>query len=293
MMTEPARLRKNWSKEEVDFLQDKWGTLPIGSIAKKVGRNHSAVVQKAQRLGLPAFLDSGADPSLNQVYGAIYGGRKIDAYTVNRWLAAGLPIKNKKVRNCKYRVVDINKFWEWAEQHKDLINLALMPRYALGAEPDWVKIKRRADYDERIRTKPHNQQWSPAEDLTLSNMYRRQKHTWDEIARAVGRTEGACRKRVKYLGLDGSAVRHERRKWTNEEMLEMLDMKQAGYSDRQIGEKLHRSARSVESRYAAILNPGYSNRENRRKHGLTYKGMKGINPKDVAKIYQERMEKKR
>ena len=61
---------------------------------------------------------------------------------MRRLIDNGLPVKEKKVRRCKFKVVDIEDFWKWAEQNKSLLNFSKMQPYCFGAEPDWVKVKR-------------------------------------------------------------------------------------------------------------------------------------------------------
>ena len=41
-----------WTKEEVAYLEDSWGTYSIKRIAKKLGRTVTAIKLKANRIGL-------------------------------------------------------------------------------------------------------------------------------------------------------------------------------------------------------------------------------------------------
>ena len=204
-----ANAKKAWTKEDDEFLREEWGRKSIKLIAHKLGRSKNAVICRVRKMGLGAYLDNGDDPTLNQVYCTIYksrmyyeGGSSYDGYNLKRWIAAGLPYKEKRVDNCKFRVINIDDFWEWAEQHKDLMDFSLFERYSLGAEPAWVDIKRKADHDNRVKTQPHNKQWSPSDDLTLKRMIARGGCTWTQVASEVHRSEGACRRRAMDLGIE-------------------------------------------------------------------------------------------
>ena len=52
-------LSRNWTKEEEEYLCEKWGTLSVQTIAKNLNRSENAVVVRKCRLGLGAFLESG------------------------------------------------------------------------------------------------------------------------------------------------------------------------------------------------------------------------------------------
>ena len=52
-----------------------------------------------------------------------------------------------KVVRCQSKeMVDMRKFWEWAEENKKQLNFAKFEKGALGKEPDWVDEKRKLDY---------------------------------------------------------------------------------------------------------------------------------------------------
>lgn len=288
-----ANAKKTWTEEDIFFLRENWGRRSIKFIAHKLGRSKNAVICRVRRMGLGAYLDNGDDPTLNQVYCTIHAGANggYGAYRLNNWTRAGLPYKEKRVDTCKFRVINIDDFWEWAEQHKDLMDFALFEKYSLGAEPAWVDVKRKADHDNRVKTQPHNKEWSPSDDLTLRRMIARGGYTWTQIASETHRSEGACRRRAMTLGIEthGKVVRNHVRKWTDEEIRIMLEMLEAGCSYRQIGERLGRGDRTVESKFARMLNPEYfktSERLKGRNRNIKYSGTKGVNPKDVLYAYE-------
>ena len=69
---------RKWTQEEYDYLQEKWGTISLQSIARYLDRSENAIRIKVQRLGLGPFLEGGEYVSWNQLLIAlgIQGGRR-------------------------------------------------------------------------------------------------------------------------------------------------------------------------------------------------------------------------
>lgn len=65
---------KTWTKQEQEYLIEKWGTLPIKRIAKNLNRTELAVINKADRLHLGAFLASGDYITYNELLKTVTGG---------------------------------------------------------------------------------------------------------------------------------------------------------------------------------------------------------------------------
>lgn len=53
-------MSRKWTKEDVEYLTEKWGNVSIPSIAKKLNRSVNAVKIKAGRLNLGPMLENGA-----------------------------------------------------------------------------------------------------------------------------------------------------------------------------------------------------------------------------------------
>ena len=70
------RAKKNWTPEEDAFLQDKWGSLSIPALAKKLGRSVDAINNRRYRLGCGAHLENDYRVSLSQLMNTIYGTRE-------------------------------------------------------------------------------------------------------------------------------------------------------------------------------------------------------------------------
>ena len=78
------RAKKNWTPEEDAFLQDKWGSLSIPALAKKLGRSVEAINNRRRRLGCGAHLENDYRVSLSQLMNTIYGTKSMESYTTGR-----------------------------------------------------------------------------------------------------------------------------------------------------------------------------------------------------------------
>jgi len=118
---------------------------------------------------------------------------------MRRLIDNGLPVKEKKVRRCRFKVVDIEDFWKWAEQNKSLLNFSKMQPYCFGAEPDWVKVKRENDKRQSWQQVPHNTPWTEYDDQKLRRMLKTNRYTYTDLSRELRRTEGAVKRRIADL----------------------------------------------------------------------------------------------
>ena len=50
---------RNWTKEEIEYLQEHYGQLSYGALAKNLNRSVTAIRIRADRLSLGAFLECG------------------------------------------------------------------------------------------------------------------------------------------------------------------------------------------------------------------------------------------
>ena len=244
---------RNWTKDELEYLEEHWGNTSIITIAKNLNRSVGGVRLKASRLHLGAFLESSELVSLSQVI------REFGmSYTTTRmiWEREGLPLHRKKVNNNSFLVVDIEEFWDWAEQHKELIDFSRLTRYTFGREPKWVEDIRRVNYRENY--KPAS--WTKNDDCILEDMLKRGKYHINDIAHRLGRSEGAVKRRIYDLALPYKAKRHNQRRWTNEEVKKMLTLRADGHRWEIIGDKLGRSASACRGKFELLCNPRDKNK---------------------------------
>lgn len=240
---------QHWSREEVTYLEDKWGVVSIKGIAKHLGRSISAVKQKGQRLGLGDPLLSAAGITLSQLAVAL----NIHYGIAKNWVKTkGLPSKSKVfVEELRVQYVRYEDFWEWAEQNKNLINLARLEDKALGPEPQWAREKRKADmanYNKLLK-----RPWSKDEDSRLIGLVNAHRYTYPEIAKILRRTESAIKRRLHDLGSKARPVSLQRGiKWTEEETSILLDLLDKGYGFNTIAERLKKSEFSCRQRLEIV-----------------------------------------
>lgn len=247
----------NWTKQETEYLEEAWGTVSISGIAKKLGRSVNAIKIKAQKRGLSRHLNSGSSVPLHQVIVAM-GKKGGESYFTQMLMKAGCPIKRHKVINCSFRVVDIDEFWGWAEQHKRMFDFALFEENAIGAEPAWAKQKRTEDIRNHMR--PNNSPWLPGEDDLLKKLLTMYKYTYSDLSKRFNRSEGAIKRRIHDLKLMQRPLRFEPRRWTENEAARLIELWDQGYSYERIADKLGRTALQVRGKHERILKPEMSKR---------------------------------
>lgn len=283
-LVDAPRKKKQWTEKEEAYLQDKWGTVSIKGLAKSLGRSENAVVVRAQRLGCGAHLAGDTRISLHQLMLAIYGGVNMGSYTSNRLIREGLPVKWHIVKNNRFRVIDIDDFWKWAEKNKSILDFSRFEKYTLGAEPEWVDIKRKADFKKLQKHGEHNAAWTSAEDNRLRYLLDKGTYTYTDLARELRHSEGAVKRRILDLKIDKRPVRVPSRKWTEEEIETLCKMVDQGYDFTLIAEKLKRTALATRGKYERLQNPEYNRRYNRgQNEDYEYQGIRSISGKDILK----------
>lgn len=228
--------RRNWTNEEVEYLEDKWGQTSITGIAKELKRSINSVKEKAYRIGLTRHIHSGEYITYNQLLVAIGMG---ESYVRTKFENNGIPIKFKKSIKKRYRIIYVDDFWKWAEEHKNLLNFKKFEPGALGwPEPRWVDLKRQSDKQKSIikKTTP----WTETEDKQLEWLLSQYKYGYADIARIMERTEGAVKRRCYDLGIKARPVKAENhRKWEKWETDLLLEMHSKGYTYEDICKKLN------------------------------------------------------
>lgn len=235
---------RKWTQEELNFLQESWGVLKRSTIAKKLARSVNAVMIKAQRLGLGdplTHIDGITISQLSQQLNTHYG-------IVKNWINKyGMPARQKTVAcEMKVWIISYLDFWKWAEQNKQMLDFSRLERLALGPEPEWVEVKRRADQIKKFHVpKPHNTPWSKDEDAKLIWMLNQHKYTYPEIAKELKRSQGAVKRRKLDLNLKARPVQLPKHKYTKEEERLLVELLEKGYCFEEIASRMNRSALGV------------------------------------------------
>lgn len=237
--------KPNWTQDEINFLYERWGNSPLKTIRKTLGRSETAVRVKVRRLGIGAFLDNGEYITYNQLMKTLRGHCS-NSYGNISWIEnRGLPIKYKKVDNCRFRVIYLKDFWKWAAENRSIIDFSKVERFSLGPEPDWVEDQRNADALKRSAVKMTP--WTKDEDRRLIDMLKTYQYSYNEIATALHRTEGAVVRRMSALGLKDRPVKADNhKKWTAAEIEMLEEMILQGYSSVLISEKIGRGQKAVQ-----------------------------------------------
>lgn len=247
-----------WTIDEEDYLMEHWGRKSVPNMAQNLGRSENAIVVRAKKLGLGAFLKSGDMITFYELVNAF--GRSESSYFWMRekWARHDFPFHRKKVINNSFLMVNIDEFWGWAEKHQDILDFSDFEEYSLGEEPVWVKQKRSMDCRKKRR---NSRPWTKEDDGKLRSMLRLHHFSMDEIANSLGRKEGAICRRMKALGLKERPVRGKDRVWTDEESQTLWKLRAAGKSWEDIAAVVGRSSAACRKRYERISKEGCMRKE--------------------------------
>lgn len=241
-MTGP-KTGKKWTKADDEYLSDFWGRLNIKRMATVLGRTPSAVRTRAYALGLGKYIDGDGMVTFAKLLIALGLGHKNHSHYKEKLIKAGIPIYKKKIYQKTVLKIDLKDFWKWANKHRALINWSKLQENDLGKEPAWVKERRRIDFYNYAN---YHKEWTLNEDDTLTH-YIEKGLLVKDIAVKLGRSEGAIRHRCKELFLPTITTRVYK-KWTPEETLLAVNLREQGYNVKSIAAKLSRSECSVAGR---------------------------------------------
>ena len=239
---------KRWTPEESEALAEMWGSKPIAKICEKLGRSRSAILDRVQRLGLGAYLDNGDYVALNQVANALYGCKNSGLAYLDWCERHGVPYHMKRVGSHSFRVIDLRDFWIWAERNRSFIDFTKLEPLILGREPAWVAEQRRHDAElNRLR---RLDPWTPEEDDRLRHYIAEKRYTFAELARMMGRTEGAIERRIRTIGIEGRPLRVPAHagKWTDADYQALADGIRRGVSYPAIAQQIGKGEKTVRSK---------------------------------------------
>lgn len=193
--------KKDWSKEELDYIREVWGQKTIPEIAKKLGRSINAVKIKTTRMGYTG----------QKWYGEMMSARKVsellgvDVHAVcDYWIPkCGLKAKSKRLGETQKTttIIMFEDLLKWLETHQDLWDSRRVELYGLGMEYDWLVAKRKADAQKPARKA---QKWTPEEDRRLIDMFRRGGMTNAEMGEVLDRPASGVEHRLLRLDVWGT-----------------------------------------------------------------------------------------
>lgn len=236
---------KRWTHEEIEYLKENWGTKSVPALAEKLGRSQSSILARKEKLHLGAFLDN--HPKGAVTLGAVFTALKAryHNYIMTSWVEQrGLPVFTKKVRNRKFRMVELEKFWKWAEKNQDFLDFSKFEPLSLGPEPEWVNVKRSRDRLKKIHVS--KTPWTKNEDERLIKYLRDNKYTADEISKLLCRSSGAVIRRISTLGLKERPLKaYTQNNYTDTEIAMIKTMVSSGCNYYEISVKTGRSEKAL------------------------------------------------
>lgn len=237
---------RRWTKEEIEFLDENWGTRSVAYLAEKLERSQEAVSLKAYRLGYNCMLESGDYVTFCQLLNVL-GYDASNTYAQKSWiLNRGCPVKYKKVKTFRFRIIYISDFWQWAERNQYFLDFSSFEENVLGAEPEWAKRKRKNDIFVKslIITTP----WTKAEDEKLLRMVRQQKYDYLCISVEMRRSEGAIERRLIDLGCSDRPIKAHKVILSDSDKTNLKDMIIDGYRYIQMAMRFGMSEKSIRGR---------------------------------------------
>lgn len=238
-----TKKRRDYTKEELIYLEEKWGTKSIKAIARKLNRSEWAVRMKAYKMGLGDPRLSMDGITINQLSKAI--GVHYQSVMRNWVKQYGFPVKNKVLANEKVNYVTHGDFWKWAKDNRNLIDFSRIEENILGREPNWVNEKRRVDIVANNNSRNRNP-WTDPEIEKLISLLKTYKYTYADIAERLGRSQSAVKRRIYDLKIPYRPV--PKRKgvfWTKDQKVKLKELYDKGYTPTLISKTIGKSEFSI------------------------------------------------
>ena len=170
-----------WTEKEIHYLEKNYEKKSSRDIACKLRRSINSVRRKAQSLNLNTFASE--DIHVKTMAACF----DCDSRVINRWIDHGLPCRAIKKGKTTFKLISVDKFWKWAENHKDLIPWQKYERLSLLPEPKWL--------DETIKSYEFKNNRKPITTSEINRVVRlkNQGKTHKEIAEELERTPEAIK----------------------------------------------------------------------------------------------------
>nr|WP_243157544.1 hypothetical protein [Clostridium sporogenes] len=245
-----TKKRRDYTKEELIYLEEKWGAKSVKSIAKKLNRSEWAVRMKAYKMGLgdPKLSIDGI--TINQLSKAI--GVHYQSIMRNWVEQYGFPVKNKVLINESITYATQNDFWEWAKDNKNLIDFSRIEANILGKEPQWAKEKRRIDILANNKSR-NKRPWTDSEIEKLISLLKTYNFTYADIAERLGRSQSAVKRKIYDLKIPYRPVPKRRGVfWTKDQKVKLKKLYDKGYTPTLISKTIGKSEFSIYEKLRAM-----------------------------------------
>ncbi|MBY6950315.1 hypothetical protein [Clostridium botulinum] len=245
-----TKKRRDYTKEELIYLEEKWGTKSVKAIARKLNRSEWAVRMKAYKMGLgdPKLSIDGI--TINQLSKAI--GVHYQSIMRNWVEQYEFPVKNKVLINENIAYATQNDFWEWAKDNKNLIDFSRIEENILGKEPQWVKEKRRIDILANNKSR-NKRPWTDSEIEKLISLLKTYNFTYADIAERLGRSQSAVKRKIYDLKIPYRPVPKRRGVfWTKDQKVKLKELYDKGYTPTLISKTIGKSEFSIYEKLRAM-----------------------------------------
>lgn len=190
----PTKNDRLWSKEEEQMLKEMWGYAPIERIAKKLNRSLTAISVRADRLNLGAPKNNNLDYLLISQISNIF---QISREQISRkWKNHGLKLYKIKLSEKKFVYgAKVEELLSFLENHQDFFDGRMIEEHILGPEPDWLKEKRKKDFQNPPNLEYY---WTKQQEQYALQLLLQGKD-YEEIAEKVGKEPSAVRAKLYKL----------------------------------------------------------------------------------------------
>lgn len=169
-------MRREWTEHEEKYMKRYYLNQPSEVTAKKLDRTIYSVRRKAAIMGLNHYTDQ-----LNAK--TIAGCFNCDFSVVLKWIEKyGLHARKVICKNQTRYSVSPGDFWQWAENHKELINWARYEQKSIIPEPEWVR-----EEVKNYKTPMSRQKYTEEEKEKIRFLLRKGMN-YREISEEIGRS---------------------------------------------------------------------------------------------------------
>ncbi|KEI90747.1 hypothetical protein N493_15185 [Clostridium botulinum B2 433] len=245
-----TKKRRDYTKEELIYLEEKWGAKSVKAISRKLNRSEWAVRMKAYKMGLgdPKLSIDGI--TINQLSKAI--GVHYQSIMRNWVEQYGFPVKNKILINESIAYATQNDFWEWAKNNKNLIDFSRIEENILGKEPQWAKEKRRIDILANNKSR-NKRPWTDSEIEKLISLLKTYNFTYADIAERLGRSQSAVKRKIYDLKIPYRPIPKRRGVfWTKDQKVKLKELYDKGYTPTLISKTIGKSEFSIYEKLRAM-----------------------------------------
>jgi len=141
-------LSVRWTAEQITILEEYYGAIPTKELLKKLDKPYPAFRRQVLRQGLSYQKDSGEYLTKNQL--SVLMG--VSNHKITYMTEHGLKYRRIKfgIVGQKYNIqIKISDLMQYLQAHQDSFEASKIDYMALGSEPQWLRVKRRKEYDQR------------------------------------------------------------------------------------------------------------------------------------------------